>query len=130
MNEYPSEHQEKEAKEQKQRDYCITAVELSKRREGFSFPGVTPEGYAGLKADSDAYPEYATPIDELMEKFRTQGMKVVLSKDPTSANVYIIPRESDDVQMDNIYPRHLIVTDDMDYELKKLIILNKELNHS
>ena len=130
MNEYSSNHEQKEAKEQKKRDYINLAKELAEHFEGFSFPGVTPEAYSDLKKVGEEYPEYTTPIDELMEKYRTQGIKVVLGKSPESGNVFILPRDSDDIEMDNISPRQLELYDDMDDDLKRLITLNIELNNS
>ena len=128
MNEYESSHLEREAKEQMRRDYTALAIELSEHHEGFPFPGVTPKAYADLKAVGEEYPEYTTPIDELMEKYRTQGIKVTLGKNPESGNVFILPRDSDDVEMDNISPRQLESYADMDEQLQKLIKLDTELN--
>ena len=130
MNEYLSNHEQNEAKEQNKREYISLAKELSDRTEGFPFPGVTAEAYIDLKAVGEEYPEYTTPIDELMEKYRTQGIKVVIGKSPESGNVFILPRDSDDIEMDNISPRQLELYDDMDDDLIRLITLNIELNNS
>ena len=54
-------------------------------------------------------------------------MKVVLSKDPKSGNVFVLPLNSEDVEMDNLFPRHLMMAEGMDERLKRLILLNKEL---
>lgn len=130
MNEYPTDHLEKEAKEQKKRDYIELGKEISERGEVFPFSGVTSKAYADLKAAAEAYPEDTTPIDKLMEMYRDQGIKIVVSKNPSNATVFIMPRYSDNVDWDSIFPRQLELHDDMDEDLKRLIKLNIELNNS
>ena len=118
-----------ETTEQREKKYIALIQELSEVREGFPFPGVSPEYYPELKAVSEEFPEYSTPIDELITKFQTQGMKIILSKDPKSGNVFILPLNSTDVEMDNLSPRHMMITEGMDERLKKLILANKELKN-
>lgn len=101
------------------------AKELNERREGFPFPGINPYSYQKLKADEEEFPGYATPIDELVQRFKREGIKVVFGNDPESGNVYILPQGSDDVINDGILPKHLQVIEGMDRKLKELILLNR-----
>ena len=119
---------QQEIKEQKKQEYIALARELSEAREKFSFPGVNPESYSELKAVAEEFPEYSAPIDELIERFKTQGIKVILRIDPKEVgHVYILPLNSESPEMDNLFPRHLMMAEGMDERLKKLILLNKEL---
>ncbi len=117
------------AREKKKKEYIALARELSEVFEGFPFPGLEPESYLELKATAEEFPEYSAQIDELAERFRVQGMKVVFSKDPESGDVFVIPLNSSDMEMDNLFPRHLKVAENMDPRLKKLILMNKELRN-
>ena len=57
-----------------------------------------------------------------------QGMKIVLRIDPKEVgHVYVLPLNSENAEMDNLFPRHLKITEGMDERLKKLILINKEL---
>jgi len=51
-------------------------------------------------------PGFATPIDELNEKFNQNGMKVVLGKFVCPGNILILPSNSDDID-DNLRLKHL-----------------------
>ncbi len=101
------------------------AVELSEGRESFPFPGVDPEAYSKIKAGQEEDPGYSTPIDELVERFKNEGIKVVLGKHPESGNVFILPSQSDDIENDSIFPRHLQINEGMNDKLKELISLGK-----
>jgi len=48
---------------------------------------------------------------------------VMLGKNPESGNVYILPRNSDNIEMDSISPRQLQLIEEMDERLKELILL-------
>ncbi len=98
------------------------ALELSESRENFPFPGIKPESYARIKADEEEFPGYATPIDELLKRFENEGLKVVLGKFPESGNVFILPQGSDDIENDNLFPRHLSTEGDIDERLLELIL--------
>lgn len=98
------------------------ALELSESMENFPFPGIKPESYARIKADEEEFPGYATPIDELLKRFESEGLKVVLGKFPESGNVFILPQGSDDIENDNLFPRHLSTEGDIDERLLKLIL--------
>lgn len=105
------------------------AIELSESHEVFPFPGIDPEAYAKLKADiaADAdrsdYDISAPTLDELIERFKNEGMKVTPGKNPKVGNVYIMPMGSTDIQNESLLPKHLLLSDGMDERLKELILL-------
>jgi hypothetical protein len=101
------------------------AVELSESRESFAFPGIDPEFYSKIKAGQEEDPDHSTPIDELVERFKNEGMKVVLGKYPESGNVFILPAQSDDIENDSVFPRHLQINEGMNDKLKELISLGR-----
>ena len=101
------------------------AKELFESNEVFSFPGIDPESYSRMKAaevDTE-YPDPTIPIDERIKRFKNEGMKVVLGKNPQSGNVYVLPAESGNIEMDGISPRQLQLSEGMDEKLKELILL-------
>ena len=61
----------------KKKEYAL-AVKIIEGHEIFPFPGVDPVSYSKLKAGEEECPGFATPIDELLERFRSEGMKVVV----------------------------------------------------
>jgi hypothetical protein len=113
-------------KDRRKKRIIDLAKELSESRERLPFPGVNPYSYQKLKADEDEFPGYATPIDELIHRFKREGMKVVFGNDPESGNVFILPSGSDDVENDSILPKHLRVVESMDKRLKELILLYRD----
>lgn len=122
MNENISNQFEKNVKEQEKKERIALAIELSKRSEGFPFSGIKPESYSIIKAVDEEYPGYTTPIDRMIENYRTQGIKVVLGNHPESGNIYILPLNSNNIEEDGLFPEHLLVTEDMNEGLKKLIL--------
>lgn len=127
MNEQiPNQAPDDNEKEQKRKEIIDLVIELSRSQEGFPFPGINPEDYAKIKADRDEYPELFTPIEELMERFQSEGLKVVRGKDPSSINAFILPALSNDIENDSLYPRYLEIDDAMDERLQKLIVLNRK----
>lgn len=125
MNEYtPNQFESRDdARERKRREMITLAKELSESHESFPFPGIDPKAYSDIKATEEEFPDYTTPIDILIERFKNEGMKVALGKNPESGMVYILPSRSDDIEHDSIVPRQLhfneIVTDD---RIKALIV--------
>lgn len=97
--------------------------ELYESKEEFDFIGLTDEAFSKMKADEEEYPGYTTPIGELMKRLSNVGMKVVLGKNPESGNVYILPVDSDNIEMDSISPKQLRMYDEMGDKLKELILL-------
>lgn len=102
------------------------AIELHQKQEVFPFTGIDENAYMRIKAAQAIFTEpteygYTTPIDTLIERFKQEGMKVVLGTDPTSGNVYILPSESNDIEMDSIFPSQLNPDGVTDEKLKELI---------
>ncbi|MFA5777224.1 MAG: hypothetical protein WC906_02190 [Parcubacteria group bacterium] len=116
---------EQERAEQKRKRIAL-AKELSEIHERIPFSGIDPEHYAKLKAEEEEYPGYATPIDELVERFRNEGMKVAFGRDPKSGNIFILPSGSEDIENDSILPQHLNLDGIMDGRLKELVLLSKD----
>jgi len=106
-------------------EFAAWILEATKNRERFPFAGIDPESYAKLKTFDEQDPGYATPIDPLIARFRAEGMKVVLSPDAASGNIYILPAGSDDIENDSLIPRHLLESGIMDGHLKVLVRISK-----
>jgi hypothetical protein len=56
-------------------------------------------------------------VDKLVGKFREQGVKIILGKNPDSGNIFVIPAEevSDiNIENNNLPLRHLAFTDGID----------------
>jgi hypothetical protein len=121
MNEGPPQRFERRNPKEK---LVALAKELSQSGEQFPFSGIGPEAYSKMKATDEEYPGYTTPIDELIERFENEGMKVVLGTDPESGNVFILPSQSDDIAMDSISPKQLTLNEEMDSRIKELILLS------
>lgn len=102
------------------------AKELSEQKEKFPFVGIIEEAYIKIKAGEDEFPGFVTPIAQILERCQNEGIKVVVVSGPNaeSGNVYIIPSESDDIENNSIFPRHLKVDDTTDERLKKLVELD------
>jgi len=113
-------------REQRRSEIVALAKEINETQESFRFPGINPENYAKIKSEEQQFPGYSTPIDEILEKLNKQGMKVVLGKYPESGNVFILPRQSNDIEMDSLFPRHLKLSEIEDTLLNKLTILCRE----
>lgn len=124
MSENLPDNSETESKEREKREYVRLGKELSERTEGFSFPGVNQESYAEMKAHEGMYLGHVTPIDDLIRRFRAEGMKVVLGDDPENGYVFILPLGSDDITGESILPRHLMQAEGMSSGLKRLIEMN------
>lgn len=115
-------------RERRVKEYITLGERLANRAEGFPFPGLTDESYRSLKEVAEEFPEYSTPIDELLKKLQDGGMKIDLVIGQKGlADIHILPRENADPLMDNLFPRHLQITDDMDEDLKKLIEMNRAI---
>lgn len=118
-------NKESDEKRKKIEKFVVLAKELSREQKGFSFPGIDPGSYLELKASEEEFPGFATPIDELSERLKSEGMKVVLGRDPNSGNVFILPQRSNNIEKDSIFPKHLQIIEGMDKRLKELILLSK-----
>lgn len=102
-------------------------AELSELKESLPFTGLDPIVYENLKREEAEFPEYVvTPIDELISRFKAEGMKIVPAKDPKSPNVMVVPWGSTDYDSDSIMFRHLQVYGMVDVRLKNLISSTQE----
>ena len=99
------------------------AAELHENGEIFPFAGVDPESYLRMKAGEEEDPGYTTPIDEIVERLKNEGMKVVLGKNPQSGNVFVLPAQGDNIEMDSISPKQLQLSEGMSEKLRELILL-------
>lgn len=64
----------------KKEQIIALTLALHERGETFPFPGIDPESYARMKAGEEEDPGYTTPIDEIIQRLRQEGMKIVLGK--------------------------------------------------
>jgi len=103
------------------------AAELSESGEVFPFPGLNPEMYALIKAEQAKNPGFTTPIDELIARFETEGVKVVLTKYPESGNFILLPAGSDNIFDDMLMPDNLVINSDSDSELSTLLTKKESL---
>jgi len=124
------------SREQMERDFVVLAKNLAESGKAFDFPGLDPGSYAKLKAGENALQEPAgiipadiMPIDDLIERFTSEGIKVVLGTDQESGNVFIVPAKcgDDDIVGNSVFPRHLRVISDMDEDLNNLVAMSKSL---
>lgn len=99
------------------------AIELFESNEIFPFSGIDPESYSKMKVGEEEDPGYTTPIDEIIERLKNEGMKVVLGKNPQSGNVFVLPAQSSNIEMDSISPRQLQISEGMNEKLAELIQL-------
>lgn len=98
-------------------------MELYESGEIFPFAGIDPESYSRMKAGEEEDPGYTISIDDLVERFKNEGMKVVLGKNPQSGNVYVLPAQSSNIEMDSISPKQLQLSEGMNETLRELILL-------
>src|SRR5687768_6062613 len=112
MNEGPTQNpleNKKFAIEEMRWKMSALAIELSQSTESFPFTGMDNESYQERKTIEVEYPGCATPIDELLERFKKEGMKVMLGKDP--ANSFVLPSNSNDLVNDSVLTRHLQINE-------------------
>ena len=113
-----------ESKEKIKAEKIALAKKLFENGEDFPFPGINKDAYDQMKADEEIYPGISTPIEELVERCRDEGIKVVLGDHPESGNVYILPMNSTNIEMDSFFPRHLVIEKVANEELRRLIALD------
>lgn len=118
---FPGQSSNEHSKENRTEEILALARALVESGETFPFPGLKPGEYEKLKAGDQDAPGYSTPIDEILERFSKEGMKVVFGDHPESGNVFILPSGSNDIQNDSISPRYLLATEDMNEIMRQLI---------
>lgn len=120
---FPANRQEHNRDQKK--EFIALAKELMANQEVFVFPGINPAFYTKMKVEELEYPGFATPIDELLERFKNEGAKVVFGEYPESGNVFVLPFLSDDIENDGILISRLQEGDAVDARLNKLILIKK-----
>lgn len=101
------------------------AKELFESGEKFPFEGIDPEVYTRMKEQEVEYPGYTTPVDEIIARCKTEGIKVVLGDHPESGNIYVLPFNSNDIEQDSLFVRQLQISDSMDERLKSLVLMDR-----
>lgn len=83
------ENPQRKEKEERAEPVKKTMLELSKELneslERFPFPGINPETYTRLKQFDQDYPGLATPIDELIDRFKNEKRELFQEKIPIAA---------------------------------------------
>ena len=92
------------------------------------FPGIHPDAYLKMKETDEEFPGYTTPIEELVARFEAEGIKVVLGKNETSGNVFVLPAGSNNIEMDSIFPHQLEINNIESEELRELIGLQQAIS--
>lgn len=109
-------------KRESEPDKLTLARELIDSNETLPFPGLNVESYNRLKAEEEEYPGLATPIDEIIKKFEEQGIKIEIGKNPDGSNMFLLPKDSDDVD-DSLRLKHLNLGAIENKKLKKIASL-------
>ena len=90
--------------------------------ESLPFPGLNLESYNTLKSEEEEYPGFATPIDEIIRKFQEQGVKIEPGNSPDGANMFLLPKNSNDLD-DSLRFKHLDIDAIENEQFKKLVLL-------
>jgi len=114
-----------EEKEQRIKKILDLVKKLGESQEVLNFPGIDQGSYLKMKSEEKILPGYATPIDELIERFEKEGIKVVLGNHPDSGNVFVLPTGSNDIENDSILIQHLQVDMITNENLRKLVLICK-----
>ncbi|HRH31536.1 MAG TPA: hypothetical protein PK950_02615 [Candidatus Paceibacterota bacterium] len=126
----PNPLENKNSREALKLEKISLAIELSKNLEGFPFGGILEESYAKLKEteQEENYPSRIPSIDSILERFKNEGIKVPLSEEEkTTGNIVFLPTGSNDDD-DNLRPKHFEIYEGMDENLKRLILIDRELS--
>ena len=119
---------ENHTREEKIKELIALAKELSESQESFAVPGIDPEADSRIRATETEFPGYTTPLDTLLDRFRSEGMRVTLGQYPESGNVYVVPAGGSDTPNEDMYifPRHLQINDMMNPKIRSLIQMHKD----
>ncbi|MFT6829405.1 MAG: hypothetical protein ACJAV6_000231 [Candidatus Paceibacteria bacterium] len=109
-------------KQESEPNRLTLAMELIESNETLSFPGLNIESYNTLKAEEEEYPGFATPIDEIIKKCEEQGIKIEIGKNPDGSNMFLLPKDSDDID-DSLRFKHLNLDAIDNEKLKQLASL-------
>jgi len=109
------------------------AREVNEQQEKILFPGINSENYSRMKADEEEFPGLATPIDDLIVRFKNEGMKVVLEKSRNNANtgnVFVLPVGSDNIEDDGILIEKLQIEESLSEKIRELILLARNYKNA
>jgi hypothetical protein len=100
---------------------------INESGESLPFPGIDPEAYLKMKQTDDEFPGYTTPTDEIINRCKKEGIKVVFGKYPNSGNVFVLPAGSNDIEMDSIAPHQLAIdTTENEYLIELIRMTTKK----
>ncbi|MDQ3076508.1 MAG: hypothetical protein M3Q63_00415 [bacterium] len=123
--EQPQFNNANEEKEQNKQRIIALTTEIVNSKEVFPFSGIDPAAYSRMKASDEEYPGFTTPIDEIIERMKNEGMKIVFGDHPESGNVFVLPLHSDDIKNDSIQPGLLLEDTISNDNLKELVLRTK-----
>ncbi len=122
----PLEARERE-RNSKMAETIALAKELIESGENFPFPEIDSETLSKMKATDAEFPGYSTPVETLIDRFRSEGIKVIFTQYSESGNICIVPAGGSAPTVEDMYifPRHLLVNETMNEKLKALITADK-----
>lgn len=115
-------------KEQAREKFFTLARELFMEDPVFSFPGIDADVLLRLQeADKEAPPGYITPIEDILERMKKEGIKIFLGKPERddTGNVLVIPANSTDPTSDAVHAKNIMIVETSDSRLNELIRLSK-----
>lgn len=121
---------EEQIKNSGKKEIIDLAKILYESKKVFPFPGIDPGAYLKMKRQEEEFqqehPERLAPkpIDELLKKFTEEGLRVAFGEYSESGNVFILPAGSTEIEYESILPKHLLIQDGMDENLKNLILMS------
>lgn len=105
----------------------ILAEKLSQNPEPFLFSGIDPDEYERLKEDDQTVSGYYIPIDQRIERFQKEGVRVVVGQREGNNEIVVVPAltSTEEIKRYALFPRQLQSTPGMDEQFAELIQLNK-----
>lgn len=120
----PESHNDSERERREEVVKILRLVEkINESGENLPFPGIRPDMYLRMKKNDEEFLGYATPIDEIIERCKKEGIKVVLGRYSESGSTFVLPVGSDDIEMDSIASYQLIIDTVKNEDLEELIRL-------
>ena len=124
-------NQESKTDHEKERQERVSKIlelvkKINESGESIPFSGIHQEAYLKMKENDDEFPGYTTTVDEIIERCRKEGIKIVTGKHPGSGNVFVLPAESNNIEMDSISPHQLALDGIENEDLIELIQLITE----
>ena len=119
-------HEREKSKLEKATKLLKLVEKINESNERIPFPGIHPEVYSRMKKDEEEFLDCVTPIDEIIKRCEEEGIKVVIGKNPESSNVFVLPADSTDIEMDSIPSYWLMIDAVKDERFRELIQLTKE----